>query len=307
MGNTTGVDPRIPICLVTGFLGSGKTTFLKHVVSLHRERTLVYLVNEFSPQDIDGAIVAEENPNVVAIPGGSIFCRCLAGEFLGQFTSIPQRFEGVEGIVIEASGMANPKVIVDMLHEAKLDDQYVLAHIVSIVDPGSFMKLRVTLPNIIAQVEAADTLLVNKSDIHGAATVEETVSAVESINPHAQLHRCSHANVEIDLFTPVARDRELHGEYAKCRDPNYETYTLWPAAEINMDDLRNRVIAADDDLYRAKGCVASGGKTVAFDFDKSGFSFREEPAARESAVVLIMRNDPSPSGRALAEWLGAQR
>jgi len=74
---------------VTGFLGSGKTTFLKHIVEQYRERRLVYLVNEFSPHDIDGAIVSQKNPNVVAIPGGSIFCKCLVTEFIDRLESIP--------------------------------------------------------------------------------------------------------------------------------------------------------------------------------------------------------------------------
>ena len=73
---------RIPLSLVTGFLGSGKTTFLKHMAPRLASRRIVYLVNDFSALDVDGAVLSEIGPNVVSIPGGSIFCKCLVGDFI---------------------------------------------------------------------------------------------------------------------------------------------------------------------------------------------------------------------------------
>lgn len=99
----------LPICLVTGFLGTGKTTFLKKIVEQNRDRKIVYLINEFSAHDVDGAIVSAENPDVVSIPGGSIFCHCLVTRFIGQLRKITEERGGFDGVVIEASGMANPK------------------------------------------------------------------------------------------------------------------------------------------------------------------------------------------------------
>ena len=68
----------IPIRLVTGFLGSGKTTLLKNLIRQNQSRRLAFLVNEFSPTDIDGSLIANLTPDYLSIPGGSIFCRCLA-------------------------------------------------------------------------------------------------------------------------------------------------------------------------------------------------------------------------------------
>ncbi|MBL7076600.1 MAG: hypothetical protein ISS31_03920, partial [Kiritimatiellae bacterium] len=136
----------IPLALVTGFLGCGKTSFLKHTVARYRDRRIVYLVNEFSPLDVDGALVESEDADVVAIPGGSIFCKCLVTEFIGQLQRIAREYPDAEGVIIEASGMANPAVVGTMLHETKLDAIYELATVVAVVDPGSFLKLRHTLP-----------------------------------------------------------------------------------------------------------------------------------------------------------------
>jgi G3E family GTPase len=295
--------PAIPICLVTGFLGSGKTTFLKHTVEQHRDQKLVYLVNEFSAHDIDGAIVSKENPSVVAIPGGSIFCKCLVTEFIGQLTAIPSTFDGVEGVVIEASGMANPKVIADMLRETKLDDRYTLATIVSIVDPGSFMKLRVTLPNIVAQIEAADRVIINKTDLYDAATLAETRAAVAAIKSDVEIMECSHANAEFTLFEASTKHDALHGEYAKCKDPNYDSMAVTINRELDITELQTRIMAAEDDLYRLKGYVPTANGTEHVEYSTSGFTHTPAPTASDHTLVLIMRGSPSDAARELLEWL----
>ncbi len=294
----------IPICLVTGFLGSGKTTFLKQVVAKNRERKIVYLVNEFSPHDIDGAIVSKENPSVVSIPGGSIFCKCLVTEFIHQMSSIPTLFDGVEGIVIEASGMANPKVISDMLRETKLDDRYVLSHIISIVDPGSFMKLRVTLPNIVAQIEASDSVIINKTDLYGEQVVAETENALLEIKEDVCLYKAVDAKVELNLFSPPVTERVLHGDYAKCKDPNYESITIKVDRMVDIDELRSKILAIEDDIYRLKGYLLSDRGSLFVEYTKSGFTVAPVDGNYDSAIVIIMRGDASDASREFVAWLG---
>jgi len=298
------VEGLIPICLVTGFLGSGKTTFLKHIVANNRERKIVYLVNEFSPHDIDGAIVSRDNPSVVSIPGGSIFCKCLVTEFISQMSSIPTLFDGVEGVVIEASGMANPKVISDMLRETKLDDKYTLAHIVSIVDPGSFMKLCVVLPNIVAQIEASDSVIINKTDLYDKAAVEETENALVDIKADVVLYKTVNANVTLDLFSPPAAERLLHGDYAKCKDPNYESITIKIERAISLELIRAKILAVEDDLYRVKGYLKTDVGRVYAEYTKSGFTTTPAVDDDDNTIVIIMRGNASDATRDFVNWLG---
>jgi G3E family GTPase len=294
----------IPICLVTGFLGCGKTTFLKHIVEKHRSQKLVYIINEFSPHDIDGAIVSKENPDVVSIPGGSIFCKCLVTEFIGRLTSIPSSFDGVEGVVIEASGMANPKVIADMLRETKLDSRYTLANVISIVDPGSFLKLRKILPNISAQIEASDNVIINKTDLHTAETITETEDAVKDINPQTTAFKTVNADIDIDLFKDTAA-RELHGDYAKCKDPSYESATLKITHNIDINELQRKLLAVENDLYRVKGYLPTAAGTVSVEYTKSGFT--TSPAdTGENTIVIIMRGNPQADTGKFITWLSAQ-
>ena len=253
----------LPICLVTGFLGTGKTTFLKNIVAQNRDRKIVYLINEFSAHDVDGAVVSAENPNVVSIPGGSIFCKCLVTEFIGQLKKVAEHWTDAVGVVIEASGMANPKVMEQMLAETGLSNQYRLATVISVIDPNSFLKLRHTLPNIISQIEASDVVLINKTDRNAPEKITETDTLVREINPAAERIQTVRCETEIDLFAEHA-PRGLRGEYAKCRDPNYATFVT--EKPFNGTTLAAFVLAHAGDIYRVKGTLAG----EFFDYSTAG-------------------------------------
>ncbi len=287
----------IPICLVTGFLGSGKTTLLRRIIEQHRDEKIVYLVNEFSPLDIDGALLAQGEDDVIAIPGGSIFCTCLVTQFVGHLQQIPERFdtadEPVEGVVIEASGIANPMVVEQMLRETGLDGTYELASIVSIVDPGSLPKLVHTLPNLRAQIEAADAVLVNKIDLFPAEDVDATEGIVRGINPDATIVRTIRCGADLDLFGG-ARVRGLSGEYAVYVDPNpnYARYAVAFDGPVDLAELRAQLDSCRDELYRAKGVVPTEAGLFQVDVSEAGITAeRVGDAAGEPALVLIARSE----------------
>jgi len=294
--------------LVTGFLGVGKTTLLKQLIDRYRDRRLVYLVNEFSVHDVDGAIVSEECDEVVTIPGGSIFCTCLVTEFIGQLNRILERVDNIEGVIIEASGMANPKVIETMLRETGLHDHYELRHIVSMVDPGSFAKLRSMLPNIVAQVEAADHILINKCDLYDEATLAATEADLRSINPTGALIRTEQGRLPVDLLSTTREERLLEGEYAKCRDPNYESFAVLPPPTTTVAALRAVIEAHREWLYRLKGAVqlAEGPHRV----DVSDAELKIEPLSEQvlspakAGLAVIMPGTAPEASKACFRELG---
>lgn len=265
----------IPICLVTGFLGSGKTSFLKAVATRHANQRIVYLVNEVSPLDVDGALLEELDEGVVAIPGGSIFCRCLVTEFIGRLNEIPERFGSAErpvaGVVIEASGIADPRVIAQLLAETGLDEVYDLATVVTVVDPASLPKLVHTLPNIAAQIEAADVALLNKTDMFDDAEVAATEALVREINPHADIIRTVQGEADLELFDE-APARDMTGDYALCMDPNYDKLELEFRAPVDMGRLMTALTAARDEIYRAKGFVPTPSGLYYLDMSVAGLT-----------------------------------
>ena len=244
----------IPLVLATGFLGSGKTSFLRGVAQRECMRHLVFLVNEFSPLDVDGAVVAEVAEDVVRVPGGSIFCRCVVHDFITQMKAVPERFGTIDGLVVEASGIADPGVAGKLLQDTGLDALYELRTVVALVDPGTLPKLLKTLPNMTAQVRAADVVLLNKCDLFGEEEITDTEKLVRELNPLADLHRTAFGAYGGDLFALRSAGKP-DGDYAACRDPNYARFTVADGGTRNASTFVRTVSGLGALLYRLKGVV----------------------------------------------------
>jgi G3E family GTPase len=280
----------IPLGLITGFLGSGKTTLLQRIIDGHRDRPIVCIVNECGSIDIDGERLNLPRDQLVTLPGGSIFCKCLSGEFVRVLGELPRHAPAnVAGVVIEASGIANPGAISGLLAETRLDRVYSLRSIISVVDPGSFLKLLHTLPNITAQVTACDLAVVNKCDLRPDDQVRRTEDEIRRINPLAAVVRTQFCQVDIDPFaeTPV---RELHGELAACADPNYEMRSVYLHQPVDAEVFKRSLRELAPGLYRAKGFVPTAAGMLDVDVSASGVTIRPRtgPPA-PGRLILIAR------------------
>lgn len=270
----------IPLGLITGFLGSGKTTLLRRIHERYRNRKIVYLVNEFSAIDVDGRVLQSEIGELVALPGGSIFCVCLVGEFIRVLQQIPERFGSdaapIEGVVIEASGIANPKVIEQMLRETQLDRVYAPASVIAVVDPATFPTLLQTLPNIIAQIECSDRVIINKSDLFDSQTLDDVEAEVRGIHPTVAVYRAAFCDADIDPFAGHFQAIG-EGEYAKCVDPNYAKASVRYSNEMDLSLLADAIRELDASLYRAKGFIQCQGTVYYLDATVSGVTMRTAP------------------------------
>ncbi len=296
----------IPLALVTGFLGSGKTTLLKQLARRYRDRRIVYLVNEFSARDVDGALLGSETENVVSIAGGSIFCRCLVTDFIEHLRNLPSRFGAPDAVVVEASGIADPSSAGTMLRETQLDGVYRLSHVVAVIDPGSFPKLLHTLPNIRAQVQAASRALVNKTDLHPPAVIEQTEAAIRTLNPNITITRTTHCAVDMDIFA-VHCTVAPQGQPAPCADPRFVSFNVPVPHEVDLARLREAVNAAGTGLYRIKGFVRSGGRCLHVDYSASGWRVEEVATAESPALVFVVSGPCSDAARRLMHAVRAGR
>lgn len=288
----------IPLALVTGFLGSGKTTLLRHIIEKNRTRKIAYLVNEFSSLDVDGEVLADTDADVMSIPGGSIFCQCLVTQFIGTLRTVAEKFDRLDaplvGVVVEASGIADPRVIGKMLEETRLDRVYQLGQIVSVVDPGSFTKLLKTLPNITAQIEACDLAVINKTDLYEESQIVSAEREVCRIHPAATVLRTQFGRVDTDLFAHEGHE-DLQGQYALCADPNYHTFRAKIDRPVMLDHLLADIEKVRSAVYRIKGFVPAAGGAVYLDVSESGVVTMPIDDDRETGELAFIAH---PAGRA---------
>jgi G3E family GTPase len=281
----------IPLCLITGFLGAGKTTFLRRIVDQNRQRKLGYLVNEFSPVDVDGRLLDCPPGDLVSISGGSIFCRCLVTQFIGQLKKFSDEVNTsdapLEGVVIEASGIADPKVVTQMLAETGLDQVYQLSNIINIVDPGSFLKLIHTLPNIVSQIEACNLAVINKTDLYGNEQILQTEKKIREYNPSVETLKTAHCRIDVDLFA-AAPQRSRAGQYATCADPNFVILDARVDGPVDAPRLTREITALQDKFYRVKGFITTERTTLYLDVSPSGTQLYEHPATQDEYRLVVI-------------------
>lgn len=292
----------IPVCLVVGFLGSGKTTLLRHIIKTHSDKRLAFVVNEFSPVDVDGAIIQKDHDKVVCLAGGSVFCKCLSGQFIQTLKDLPQALHlpMCDGVVVEASGIADPGVAGQMLHESGLDSFYTLSHITAVVDPGNIHDLLQRLPNTRAQLAAADSIIINKNDIYSTREIVTAERAVRDVNGRASVMRSSLCNVDIPFFEGHSKVLPS-GNYALCADPNFCTVKTTPPTGIDVDRLSKALNAWRGDLYRAKGFLSGNTGPVYLDWTPTTLSRFDLPDYDGGfAFVLIGPGEKSSTVKTIA-------
>lgn len=287
----------VPIWLVAGFLGAGKTTLLRRLVHGAAGRRLVFVVNEFSAVDVDAALIEREGGDALAVAGGSIFCRCLISEFVAVLSRVSEGVPGrdgtvfqPDGVVVEASGMADPRSLRRLLAESGLDRRFHVAGVTAVVDPGTLMKLLLVLPNIRGQIESADLVLLNKTDLHAPEAVEKVRKRLAAINPHATVIRCVRCAVEpaIILADGVsARAAQVDAAFGLCKDPRFEREVLAFPTPLDSGRLRAAFAADDEGFYRAKGVVLTNEGWTHVEWSAGRLELEPSPPTASSSLVMI--------------------
>lgn len=269
----------IPLALVTGFLGCGKTTFLLDQARRLAHRKPVFLVNEFSSFDVDGARLEGCGPDTVSIAGGSIFCKCMVSEFILQLSELPVRFPAAGAVVVEASGMANPLVVGDLLRDTGLDGTFELTSVICLADPGSLPKLIGTLTAMEAQLAASDAVLLNKCDLFAEPRIRQAEELIRIANPQARILRTERAQADLELFGPRPQ-RDRQGQLAECRDSRFVGLSAAVPGPVDLDRLRAALLACQPGLFRAKGVLDTATGAVELDLSDAGIDLRPAGDAR---------------------------
>jgi cobalamin biosynthesis protein CobW len=156
---------RVPCTIVTGFLGSGKTTLIRHVLENANGRRLAVIVNEFGDVGIDGEILkgcgdaACPEENIVELANGCLCCT-VADEFVPALDQILAREPAVEHIVIETSGLALPKPLVQAFQWPAIKSRVTVDGVVAVVDGAALAEDQVAADlDALAQQRRADSAL----------------------------------------------------------------------------------------------------------------------------------------------------
>jgi G3E family GTPase len=284
-GPGSPIQVRVKTTVVSGMLGSGKTTFIGHLLRDARERAVV-LVNDFGALGIDGEIFSAGGVEAVELPSGCVCCT-LKFDLITTIERVCTAF-APEHLVIEPSGVASPSGVLEALASARVGP----VTVVGLVDASEFLELHRAEAYgtfFLDQIVNADVILVNKADLAGEATAAETARVVASLNPGAVVLRTVQAAIDGPL--PEARPgaRILPGGHAHFR---FETLAFRLAAGTPfaaLEKLMGRLAAGDHgEVVRAKSLVATDRGPWRFDLAFGSLAAAPFPRpVTESRLVVI--------------------
>lgn len=205
----SGYDSFIPVNLLTGFLGSGKTTLLQRLLAAPGMADTAVLINEFGEVGLDHLLLEHLDEETVILQSGCICCTIRDDLSRAIRELLDKAEKGVvprfDRLVIETTGLADPTPVVSTLMADPVLRHHVrLGNVVTTVDALNAERHLSENPESVKQVAVADRLVLTKTDLCDAATVERARAALKPLNPAAPVIET--ACEEIDPALLLAND-----------------------------------------------------------------------------------------------------
>jgi G3E family GTPase len=255
---------KIPFFLVTGFLGSGKTTFLKHFLKSYADIYRIAVIqNEFAPGNIDGKFLAEcgKKYTLVEINRGSVFCVCLLSDFKATLLDIITTRKP-DIIILEATGLADPIAIGQFIQASDISDKMYLANIWCIADISKIIEMQNLYQRVNHQLRVADSIILNRTD-QFKGDIKETQKQLRAINPFAQMHTTNYCEIDLSAIQhnpekpPVAlRQQNIHAQNESCGRPEEIGFSVIKTTrKIKQAHLMDFLDEKSKYIFRIKGIV----------------------------------------------------
>jgi cobalamin biosynthesis protein CobW len=295
----SGALKKVPVTIVTGFLGAGKTTLIRHVLENVRGRRLALIVNEFGDVGVDGEILrscgAESCPdeNIVELANGCLCCT-VADNFVPTIEALLAHEKRPDHIVVETSGLALPKPLVKAFDWPDLRARVTVDGVIAVVDgpavaegrfaddPQAVQRQRaadqsVDHDNPLGEVYedqllCADLVVLNKTDLLRDADVRSLSAEIRGVAPRAKIVVTQNGRIDPAILLGLAAaaeddlaHRSSHHDAEDGHDhDDFETFIVDVAAPKDAGTFVERLksVAADHDILRMKGFVEVPGRPM---------------------------------------------
>jgi G3E family GTPase len=247
---------QIPVYVVTGYLGAGKTTLLNHLLATPqlRARRVALVVNEFGTLGVDGQLLDGAADRVFELNKGSLFCACIQTDFVRTLQTIAADIRP-DLVLAEASGIAQTSDLSSSFDLPEIQDCFRIRANLCVVD----VNLTKVLPYLKAsrvQVEWADGLVINKTDLLGDTGTDRLAALLRDLNPRAAQVRVEQGRVDWGF---VQRLQHVPCTAPPMASPPEQLATCSiPGRSADREVFRAAFRTLQDRLLRLKGIVDFG-------------------------------------------------
>lgn len=279
----------IKLILLTGFLGTGKTTLLKEMLNAFKSQKIGVIVNEFGEINIDGALIDREGLQMKELSNGSIFCACIKDNFINSL--IAMSGEDISILYIEASGLADPSNMAQILNSisSRCKKQYCYSGSICIADAETFIDYCDLLPALHQQVAYSGIIIVNKADLASDDQLKEVLEKLSSINSRAAVYVTSYCRVDYKevvnkLFVP-----DIQGtESSNTIESRPKTFILKSEDILPYDELGTYIKNLSAYAYRIKGFARTTKGNVLISAVKNRLDITPWPEDIEETDIVVI-------------------
>ncbi|WP_306432339.1 GTP-binding protein [Tropicibacter sp. Alg240-R139] len=238
---------RLPLTVISGYLGAGKTTLINRLLAEDHGLRLMILVNDFGAINIDAALIESRQDDTISLSNGCVCCTMGADLYMALGDAL-DRTPRPDHLIVEASGIADPAAIANAAI-AEPDLSY--AGIITLVDGlngADLLRDPLIAPQVAQQIKVADMVLITKADAP-PPELSQTLSEHDlRVPPVLQVKAPVAPLLSDTLPRPKGRATAPHPVYVKWASDD--------PGELTRSELKARLTARPDGLYRVKGFVA---------------------------------------------------
>ncbi len=282
------------VYLITGFLGSGKTTFLNRIIdAFPKDKKLTLLVNEFGEIGVDGTLVEGDEIDMLEISKGSIFCVCVKTDFIKGLYELNRKVQP-DVLLIESTGVANPSDLKKDLMLPIFNDRFHFVEQFCVIDAVHFIDAYGVYASLEKQIASSTVFIINKIDLAAPETIENTKNVIRQFHPDPSFFETTYADIPLESFfdftAPASPDSETPEpvmiDSTRLSDEELEQFiddlldspdleitppdTLMSVAYHWKGDKLEQISAMAEALpssiVRAKGFVEGNGRMYLFNF-----------------------------------------
>jgi G3E family GTPase len=261
-----GLTP-VPVTIIGGFLGAGKTSLLNHILTNSTGRRVAVLVNDFGDINIDAKLIVSIEGETVSLANGCICCT-IRDDLLTEVLRVLGTEPRPEYIVIETSGVSKPVAVAETFLNPSTQGLVDVQNMITVVDAELVVDDTAGFGDIaFDQINVADMVVVNKTDLVSKQQVADLTKRIEQIVPGARIWETTYGIVPLELIfhdragtaMESFRDRSTAttgDEQKSATDEHiFHTWTFRSDERWSFDALERAMGNLPRDIYRAKGIV----------------------------------------------------
>ena len=279
----------IKLVMLTGFLGTGKTTLLTAILDSYGNHKIGVIINEFGAISIDGALIEREGIQMKELSNGSIFCACIKENFISSL--IAMSGEEIEYLFIEASGLADPSSMMQILDyiSPKCINKYDYAGSICIVDAETFLDYYELLPALNQQVAYSGTIIVNKADLVDENRLKEVLEKIAEINAKTPVYVTSYCRVNYEEAVNGLMNPDIESvESSNTVESRPKTFILKADDILPYEELVDFLNKLSHFSYRIKGFANTTKGSVFISTVKNHMEITEWKGQKEDTQIVVI-------------------